>query len=345
MVGLNFVLRKMLFLFSPETAHAIAHRMVRGLFYLPLTQRLSLRLLTGLGKKERLQLSQQPTQVGNHLFRNPIGLAAGFDKNGEWIELASAFGFGFIEVGSVTPRPQIGNSKPRLKRLVEKNALWNRMGFNNYGAVRIGARVREAVHSGKLPPYFRIGLNLGKQKDTPLEDAHKDYLESLPHFRELVDYVVINVSSPNTLGLRSLQTPDALEKIVRPVFDELSGWRNMPQLWVKLAPEIELAEFIKIEQRLRGQVFGWVLTNTLQLDGGGLSGQPLYEISRRRLNEFLQALPHLKIQSVGGLKDGKDAKERLAGGASLVQLYTGWIYNGAGYIFKLLSETQKSKKL
>jgi dihydroorotate dehydrogenase len=230
-------------------------------------------------------------------FRSRVGLAAGFDKNAEVLTALPILGFGFGEIGTVTPRPQPGNPRPRLFRDSSQKALFNRMGFNNDGAFVISRRLERM--RGQLPDGFRVGVNLGKNKDTPLERAWTDYVEAARPFRSLADYLVINISSPNTPGLRSLQTGQSLKPILEGVRNLTSAWHSMPPLLVKIAPELsgsELSDFIH-EVEPWG-VDGWILTNTLagtyqpsdlrsrdlSLEGGW-SGGPLAPFAMRSLNE------------------------------------------------------------
>lgn len=271
-------------------------------------------------------------------FTSPVGLAAGFDKDAEILEALPELGFGFAEIGTVTPRPQPGNDRPRLFRDPKRLSVFNRMGFNCLGATLIASRLAQSRL--KLPEQFRVGVNIGKNKDTPLERAADDYLKAIQPFRDLADYVVVNVSSPNTPGLRSLQTVEALTPIVESVAGELSRWSKTPPLLLKLAPELRgeaLKELISAFETGKG-VAGWVLTNTLAGEietksgtlTGGWSGKSVVEGSRRSLQEA-RALSKLPIISVGGILDEEEAKLRLKLGANLIQIYTGWIYGGPDF--------------
>ncbi len=268
-------------------------------------------------------------------FASRVGLAAGFDKDAEIVGALPDLGFGFAEIGTVTPRIQPGNPLPRLFRDPAKRALFNQMGFNNLGAETVSAKLRSVRERGRLPANFRVGVNVGKNKDTPLESAADDYRKATARFEGLVDYLVINVSSPNTPGLRSLQSLTALKPIVEEMSAHLAGWKGRkPPLLLKIAPEIrdrQLAELIG--QAESWGIDGWVLTNTLGGQRaenslvGGWSGVPVASDSRRSL---LEARRHTTrpIISVGGIMDEEEALSRIQGGASLVQLYTGWIYGG-----------------
>lgn len=282
-----------------------------------------------------------------HAFSNPIGLAAGFDKDGVAANIWSNFGFGFAEVGTVTLQAQPGNPKPRLFRLPEDLAALNRMGFNNQGAAALAERLMH--RKGAFP----IGVNLGKSKITPLEDAAEDYLGSFRLLKELGDYFVVNVSSPNTPGLRSLQATDQLEPILAALQQENSAEKP---LLIKIAPDLEwedIADVVSLAQRYA--LSGIIATNTtIRRDGlktttiaatgkpvteeaGGISGAPV----RARSTEVIhfihkQTDGKLPIIGVGGVFTSDDAWEKIAAGASLVQVYTGWIYEGPGMVRRIL---------
>lgn len=271
-----------------------------------------------------------PIRVFGMEFLNPVGLAAGFDKNAELVEALPDLGFGFVEIGTVTPRPQPGNDRPRLFRDAQGKRLFNRMGFNSLGAHVVAQRLAEA--RPKLPRDFRVGVNLGKNKDTPLEKAHEDYAEAARAFEGLADYIVLNVSSPNTPGLRSLQTLESVAKITGAVRQVVSKWTKVPPLLLKLAPEIEgveLQDFLQHQSELG--IDGWILTNTLagERSGqpGGWSGACLTEISRDRLL-LARTLSKSPIVSVGGVMDAEEGRRRRRYGADLVQIYSGWVFAG-----------------
>lgn len=276
-------------------------------------------------------------------FSNPLGLAAGFDKNGEAAGVWSALGFGYAELGTVTQLPQPGNPKPRLFRLPHDQAAINRMGFNNAGAAALAAQLQQtrSLHAHLIP----LGINLGKSKVTPLDRAAEDYLASFRYLKTLGDYFVVNVSSPNTPGLRSLQSTSQLNSILAALQDE--NQNNKPLL-VKIAPDLDweaIADIIALAQA--HQLAGIVATNTtVQRDGlktqriyptgrrvdeeaGGLSGAPL----RQRSTDIIRFIyrhtqGQLPIIGVGGIFTADDAWEKITAGASLLQTYTGWIYVG-----------------
>lgn len=323
-----------------EELHEFAHVIVRALSYFPG----ALRLLGG-GRKRFVS----PIRVGDLEFANPVGLAAGFDKNADWLDLLPSFGFGFAEIGTVTPRPQGGNPRPRLFRVTSERTLRNQMGFNNLGAEIVSGKLARLRARGRIPPDFRVGVNVGKNKSTPDVQAADDYVRALSQFRDLVDFAVLNVSSPNTPGLRALQEPEALANIISHCRQELSTWKIPCPLWVKLAPEFcrdlahdpgGLRKFIM--QIANAGAQGWVLTNTLATDRGGLSGQPLSEISRQALASF-RVQTDLPILSVGGILDAAEAQTRLDLGAQLVEIYAGWVFGGPRFISRVV-RTLKNKK-
>lgn len=263
-------------------------------------------------------------------FQSVIGLAAGFDKNAELLPALPLLGFGFAEIGTVTPLPQKGNRKPRLFRFPQEENLWNSMGFNNDGAIAIAHRVEE--HRKNLPPLFRVGVNVGKNKDTPLEQAHLDYAKAVTPFIGLADYFVVNVSSPNTVGLRSLQEKESLQRITNAVRHEQAKKGDNTPLLLKLAPELDSQAFDSIFSNEKDLgIDGFVLTNTLQNEYrgrmGGLSGRCLTDKSRDVLKQARQRT-QLPLISVGGISNSDEARLRLQSGASLIQFYSSWIFQG-----------------
>jgi dihydroorotate dehydrogenase len=271
-------------------------------------------------------------------FPNPIGLAAGFDKNARAVPAWGALGFGFVEIGSVTALAQPGNDKPRLFRLREDRALINRMGFNNEGAEAVAWRLAELrQRHGALP--LPLGINLGKSKARPLEQAPQDYLESLGRLWPHGDYFVINVSSPNTPGLRALQERERLEELLAAV----SGFaRAQPQsrpILLKIAPDLSWSQIDEILELVeRYSLAGLIATNTTTgreglrstvEESGGLSGRPLAARALEVLRYLTQELKvRIPVISVGGIFSLEDVLERLEAGASLVQIYTGFVYEG-----------------
>jgi len=288
-------------------------------------------------------------------FAHPVGLAAGFDKNGDYLDALGAVGFAHVEVGTVTPRPQPGNARPRLFRLRRAQALINRMGFNNRGADYVAQRLRSAHYRGVR------GVSIGKNADTPLERAAGDYLECLGKLYDVADYFAVNVSSPNTSRLRELQAADALAGVLEPLQQErrrleVRHARRVPLL-VKISPDLDAAELRDLCQALlRHGVDGVIATNTstelpelrteLQARlGGGVSGAPLTQKSLAVLRELRRGLgADLPIISVGGIMSAADAQARLAAGASLVQLYTGFVYRGPALLAEILEALEVSPR-
>lgn len=324
-----------LFRQDPETIH---ERVMHGLAWLG-QRGPSLELVRRLCsvQDERLQV-----QAFGLRFPNPIGLAAGFDKNAVAVRAWPALGFGHAEIGSVTALPQPGNDKPRLFRLPQDQALINRMGFNNEGAKAIAARLERLQQTfGKLP--VPLGINLGKSKLTPLEEAPKDYLQSLSVLWPYGDYFVVNVSSPNTPGLRALQDKDRLEELLAALVGFVQGRKP---LLLKIAPDLtwtQIDEILALVEQYR--LSGLIATNTTTSraglttptdEAGGLSGRPLGARSLevlRYLHTGLQG--RLPIISVGGIFSAADVWERLTSGANLVQVYTGFVYEGPLMMKKL----------
>lgn len=266
-------------------------------------------------------------------FPNAVGLAAGMDKNGTALPAWPLLGFGFVEIGTVTARAQPGNPKPRLFRLPQQKALINRMGFNNEGAERVARRLERWKNTGRWPR-VPVGINLGKSRVTALEDAAADYAESFRHLQEFGDYFAVNVSSPNTPGLRQLQTTDHLRGILRAIRRENTS--SKPVL-VKLAPDLPDDEIPAIVSAGEEEgADGWIATNTTidhravpagKDQEGGLSGQPLQQRATDVVRMVCRAATRPVI-GVGGISDGQSAREKIAGGAALVQIYTALVYEG-----------------
>ncbi len=337
------IIRPWLFRLDPETAHALTLSAVRWAGALPPVRRML---------EAWFAAPACPVRAFGLTFRNPVGLAAGYDKDALAVRGLAALGFGHVEVGTVTPRPQAGNPRPRLFRLVEDAAVINRMGFPSQGAERLAARLRSLRRRGRLPVV--VGVNLGKNKDTPLEEAARDYLALLRLFAPLADYLVLNISSPNTLGLRQLQGRQMLEELLREVQAFRMTLPASPPMLVKLAPDLSEAE---LNDALAALVTfgmdGVVLTNTtleraelksrLQGESGGLSGQPLQARSEAVLRRAVQILEgRLPIISVGGIMTPEDAVRRLEMGATLVQVYTGLVYAGPGLVRRIVAECRRS---
>lgn len=275
----------------------------------------------------------QAVTLGPLTFPNPVGLAAGLDKNGVGAEFWPALGFGFIEVGTVTAHPQPGNPRPRLFRLEQARGLVNRLGFNNQGSEALARRLRRIREAGRRPA-VPLGANVGKSKITPVEEAPADYATSVRRLAGLVDWFTVNVSSPNTEGLRSLQNADALARVVDAVLAEAD---TTPVL-VKLAPDLTdeaIADAVGIAKS--HGVTGIVATNTTITrpgvstpETGGLSGRPLWPLARDRIGAVVDAADGLPVIGVGGIETAAQVEELLDRGCSAIQLYTSFVYEGPG---------------
>lgn len=279
-------------------------------------------------------------------FKNPVGLAAGFDKNAQYVTEMSSFGFGFIEIGTVTPRPQPGNDKPRMFRLIQDQALINRMGFNNQGADVAANRLRQLRENGL--DGLIIGGNIGKNKDTPNERAVDDYVYCFDALFDVVDYFVVNVSSPNTPGLRELQEKEPLMQLLHTLQTKNDKQGVSRPILLKIAPDLtddQLLDIIDIVNQTG--IAGVIATNTTidrsglkgkdhLTEAGGLSGKPLTVRSTEVIRFLAERSNHaFPIIGVGGIHSGRDAIEKLEAGASLVQVYTGFIYQGPGLISEI----------
>lgn len=285
-------------------------------------------------------------------FPNPIGLAAGFDKDAEVMEAMLGFGFGFVEVGSLTPRPQSGNAKPRIFRWPEREAVINRLGFNNHGFEPATARLKKF----RVKPLGIVGVNVGRNKDS--EDAVADYVHGIRQFAPLADYLVINISSPNTIGLRALQGRDALRGLLEAVLQARSDEPGRrPPLLVKIAPDLSVEECadiaaVALEMNLDGLIVGNTtitrpadLPPHLQREAGGLSGQPLFERSTSVLRQMRRLTEgRMLLIGVGGVASGAQAYDKIRAGASLVQLYTGLIYHGPTLVERIKRELSQLLK-
>lgn len=292
-----------------------------------------------------VESKQLEREVMGLKFKNPLGLAAGFDKNGSMVEELARFGFGFIEVGTVTPLPQPGNEKPRMFRLPQDSALINRMGFNNQGVDVVAHRLSKLDRKGLI-----IGGNIGKNKITPNEEALSDYIKCFDRLFDVVDYFVVNVSSPNTPGLRELQEKEPLKNILNSLQQRNKKNDISRPILLKIAPDLtnsQLDDIIEIVRETK--IAGVIATNTtisreglaapqsLSSQTGGLSGKPL----TNRSTEVVKYLAdhsnkEFVIIGVGGIHSPKDALEKIDAGASLVQIYTGFIYEGPGLIKRIL---------
>jgi dihydroorotate dehydrogenase len=323
------LVRPLLFSFDPETVHHFAMGCLE----------VTGPALNWLAGTPDPRLGR--TVFGLH-FPSPVGLAAGFDKNAVALPGWAALGFGFAEIGTVTARAQSGNPKPRLFRLPELEAVINRLGFNNQGAAAVAERLRALRQSGHWPN-IPVGVNLGKSKVTPLENATADYVESFCRLRDFGDYFVLNVSSPNTPGLRQLQDKSALEGLLSAV--QSANTARRPVL-LKIAPDLEWAAIEEIIGLVEAhELAGIIATNTtidhssvpeVRRQTGGLSGQPLKKRALEVLR-FIVANTGLPIIAVGGIASATDALERLDAGANLVQVYTGLVYKGPALIHEIHS--------
>jgi dihydroorotate dehydrogenase len=326
------LVRPLLFALSPEAAHNVAIRNLRAASNWP----------AALRQLERFRPPRKPTTVFGLTFPNPIGLAAGFDKNGVAVPAWAALGFGFVEIGTVTAKSQPGNPKPRIFRYPEQEALINSLGFNNDGADAVAARLHALRESGRWPA-IPVGINLGKSKLAPLEEAVADYLYSFRLLAPLADYIVLNVSSPNTPGLRSLQEHDALTQLLDAV--RSGNERVRKPVLLKIAPDLsgpDLQQIIATSEQ--NGVAGIIATNTTldhaaiprSLDQtGGLSGRPLREKSTEFIRE-IRARSKLPLIASGGVADAASAREKLAAGAQLIQVYTGYVYRGPGLLREIV---------
>jgi dihydroorotate dehydrogenase len=269
-------------------------------------------------------------------FNNPIGLAAGFDKNARLIDVISKFGFGFTEIGTVTPKPQYGNPKPRMSRFEVNSSILNSIGFKNDGVKKIAQRLEK-----RKPSDLKIGGNIGKNKHTENSEAFRDYLICFEYLEDLVDYFTINISSPNTPNLRSLSETKYLTKILESL-NEKNQKRQTPRpLFLKISPDMnieQLEEIVRICEfmNLDGIVSSNTTTNHTY-SYGGLSGQPLNEINSKLLKQLKSMSKKLHVISCGGIMNEEIAKDRLRDGADLIQIYTGLIYNGPNFPKKILN--------
>ncbi|HBD0659057.1 TPA: quinone-dependent dihydroorotate dehydrogenase [Escherichia coli] len=328
--------RKALFQLDPERAHEFTFQQLRRITGTPFEALV------------RQKVPAKPVNCMGLTFKNPLGLAAGLDKDGECIDALGAMGFGSIEIGTVTPRPQPGNDKPRLFRLVDAEGLINRMGFNNLGVDNLIENVKKAHYDGVL------GINIGKNKDTPVEQGKDDYLICMDKIYPYAGYIAINISSPNTPGLRTLQYGEALDDLLIAIKNKQNDLKKIHQKYVpiavKIAPDLSEEELIQVADSLvRHNIDGVIATNTT-LDRslvqgmkncdqtGGLSGRPLQlkstEIIRRLSQELNGRLP---IIGVGGIDSVIAAREKIAAGATLVQIYSGFIFKGPPLIKEIVS--------
>lgn len=330
-----------LFKLNPEKAHGVALSMIEATLKLPLIGgllRYSFKASNG---------TQKPVELGGITFPNHLGLAAGFDKDAKHLKLWKDIGFGHVEVGTVTPKPQSGNPKPRLFRLVSDEALINRMGFNNDGVSSMVERLK------KRPEGLIVGGNIGKNKVTPNEEAENDYLYCFEALYDHVDYITVNVSSPNTPGLRDLQK----ESFLVPLFEKLNSIREdrkvFKPIFLKIAPDFQMSELKRLVRVIKKlSIQGIIATNTTisrdnleasekkinKIGAGGLSGRPLFEASTAIQSTLSIELGiDIPIIGVGGIFNADDANEKINRGASLIQIYTGFVYQGPWIVKSIIN--------
>ena len=328
------LVRPLLFALEPETAH---HFTIASL-------RKASRSVPALRALKRFTPPSKPKNLFGLTFRNPIGLAAGLDKNGVALPAWAALGFGFIEIGTVTANAQPGNPKPRIFRLPEQQALINRLGFNNDGADAVAKRLRGLRESGRWPT-VPVGINIGKSRTTPLERATDDYLYSFRLLRDFADYITLNVSSPNTPGLRELQEPAALSRLLHAIGSE-PGPVAKP-LVVKISPDLSPVELQAVLAACEENGVAAIIATNTTLDHssipaelneeGGLSGAPLREKSTALVRN-ITAYSKIPVIASGGIRDAGSAREKLDAGAKLVQLYTGFVYRGPSLLREIMKK-------
>ncbi|MDH5359002.1 MAG: quinone-dependent dihydroorotate dehydrogenase [Gammaproteobacteria bacterium] len=337
-MGIYSWIRRILFLLDAEVSHNLSLFVLKWLNHFGL-----LRLFVRTPKTK-------PVQVMGLNFPNPVGLAAGLDKNGDYIKALANLGFGFIEIGTVTPRPQPGNPKPRMFRLPQARAIINRMGFNNKGVAHLLKQVKKAGHKGI------VGINIGKNFDTPMEKAIDDYLYGLQQVYAYADYISVNISSPNTANLRQLQQGEEFSQLLKGLAEERAALQLQYQRYVpiavKIAPDLDEEQVKEIAQAIKQSKLDAVIaTNTTitrdQVSGlphaneaGGLSGEPVREMSTKVIRVLQENLDGIPVIGVGGIFSASDAEDKFRAGASLVQLYSGFIYRGPALIKEIVDQHQ-----
>ena len=340
------ILRSFLFFFDPEWVHYFSMNSLKLLCKLPFGKSL---ISSRFKPKANFQYS-----ILNLKFFNKVGLGAGFDKNAKYLNELEALGFGFVEIGTVTPKPQAGNDKPRLFRLPKDKALINRMGFNNDGVEIITERLKKwqtGQRTTAIDQRLVIGGNIGKNKTTPNEDAWKDYEICFTRLHDFVDYFVVNVSSPNTPGLRELQEKDSLRKILTNLQNLNTKHLNPKPILLKIAPDLTTEQIDDvISLALEIKLDGLVASNTTisrenlitdrktidKIGAGGVSGLPVQKRSTEVVRYICQKTNgQIPVIASGGIFTGADAKEKINAGASLVQVWTGFIYEGPGIVKKI----------
>jgi len=337
------LLRSLLFQLDAEQAHHLGLKGIKALDSL------------NLSKALYPTPNATPIEVMGLTFPNRVGLAAGLDKNGDYLSALSALGFGFVEIGTVTPRPQSGNPKPRLFRLPEAEAIINRMGFNNLGVDHLVEQVK-AAHVPAI-----VGINIGKNIDTAVDDAVSDYLIGLEKVYQYADYVTINISSPNTPGLRKLQFGESLKALLGALKDKQTHLHQLNNRYVpmavKVAPDLDDAEVAELADTFTMfEIDGVIATNTTMArdkvaglkhadEAGGLSGRPVFAQSTEIVRQFRASLPEgMPIIAAGGIMSGQDAIAKIEAGASLVQIYSGFIYQGPELITEMIHSIEQHFK-
>ncbi len=333
------IIRPLIFKIEPETAHELAIKFLKSNLFYP-----QIREYSNLQQK-----------LWNIDFKSPVGMAAGFDKNAEVAEALSKFGFGFVECGTVTPFAQVGNEKPRIFRLEEDRAIINRLGFNNLGANNFEHNLAKSFGQITCP----VGVNIGKNKDT--EEAINDYLALLDRFYSQASYITINISSPNTHNLRDIQNEDQLDAFLSRIMEEKielkSRYRKDVAILLKIAPDLTLEEQEKVAKTvLKNQIDGVIVSNTTihrddslknseANETGGLSGKPLFSRSNEVLKNFYKFTEgKIPLIGVGGVSSAADAYEKIKCGASLVQIYSAFIYEGFSLVEKIKKDLNKVVK-
>lgn len=345
------IIRGFLFLFDPERVHYFSMNTLKVLC--------NIGFIKNLLRKSFAPTPSNPINIFNLNFSNPVGLGAGFDKNALYLNELKLLGFGFVEIGTVTPLPQSGNEKPRLFRLPKDKALINRMGFNNDGAEIIAKRLEawRAINANKAQ--LIIGGNIGKNKNTPNEDAWKDYEICFNALHHYVDYFVVNVSSPNTPGLRALQEKDSLQKIFSVLQSSNNVKKQTKPILLKIAPDLTFEQLDEITAlALELKLDGLIVSNTTisrenlitpkneieEIGIGGLSGLPVKQKSTEVIDYIhKKSAGKISIIGSGGIFSGEDAEEKMNAGASLVQVWTGFVYEGPGIVKKIISYLESVK--
>ena len=331
------IYRKIAFMLPPEAAHDYTLKLAELVYKSYLGD-----LIKDVPKKD-------PINKVNIKFENKLGLAAGFDKNGDYLNFICNIGFGYVEIGTATPRPQLGNKKPRVFRITSQDAVINHLGFNNKGIIHLKKNLVNFTDKKTIP----IGVNIGKNATTPIDKAHEDYIYCMEQIYELADYLTINISSPNTKDLRSLHGEERLlsflEKIKR-VHEKLEQkYKKLTPLFLKISPDLEPDNIISLCNMIeKFSIHGTIATNTTidmniikdknqRVSQGGVSGKPLFEKSNRIICRLKKQLPNHLIIGCGGVSSKKSAQEKIDSGCDLLQLYTGLIYRGTKIINEITS--------